>query len=670
MNKVTPSITYHELLRLLAVFVVVFLAAKFGQYLFFEWKTSPAILWPPTGIAFAVVWLWGYKYTVPTFLALLAASLTGPASHLVPAVVTTPLAQVAGHAFGVYLLQRLGFDGTFGSMRNVFVFLVGIVFACMFAPTITTSISILTGNLTTAGYISWSRAWAGYVFSCLILFPFVVSWATWNYRVAIRNRLETSFVAVALLASVYFLFWTRPDSEFSFLLFAAFFIAHFWVCLRFSTRVVTLSILTTTTVGILGLFLSPNPERALNQQLLLTELFLFLVIPIFYVFSALVKERATTIQELQEALEKIDKENTAKNSFIAVLAHELRNPLAPVQTTLEILALQQQGAENEQLIEGARRQVFSMQRLLDDLLDINRVTQGKFQLQIERVNLCEIIERCIETSSEIIKKHNHTIVMEPKCDDSIWLDIDPVRFEQTLVNVINNAAKYTSAGGRITISVLEEDGFVALQVKDNGQGVAEENLDEIFKPFWQLRAGQTRTGGGIGVGLSLTKHIVELHGGSITVESEGLGKGSMFTIRIPYPKRDKTLLPLSRQETLPIPSFRILVTDDNVAAADSLSKLLKMKGHEVRTVYAGEAVFDEVAQFAPDIVLLDIGLPNMSGYDVAKKLREEGFKATLIALSGYGQKEDKEKAMKAGFSFHITKPMTIARFDDYLRTLT
>lgn len=668
MNGWMERIPLQEVLQFIAVFVVILTAAKCGQYLFFEWHTSPAILWPPTGIALAVIWLWGYRYGIPVFLALLVASFTGPLGHLFPAVITTPLGQVIGITVGAYLLKNSFFDGSFSTIKGVLVFLGTITVISMISPTITTLISFLTDNLSTTPFISWSRSWAGYIFSCLILTPLIIVWSTQKTSGRRLISFERILVGSGLLISVYFLFWSRLVTEYSFFFFALFFIAHFWVSLRFSTRALTLSIGVVTIFGILGLFIAPNPERTLNNQLFAAEAFLFLVVPIFYMFSALVKERASTVVELKAAMERIERENLIKNDFIAVLAHELRNPLAPVKSTLEILGLQNLEPETKQLVLNAHQQVHAMRRLLDDLLDITRVTQGKFQLRIERAHLCSMIEHSITSTKELFKDRGHTLTFA-SCDDSLWLDVDPIRFEQVMVNLLTNAAKYTNPGGQIEISHRVKGKMVEVEVKDNGIGIEQEHLDDIFKPFWQMKTMTTPVGGSIGVGLSLTKHIVEMHKGTIRAISAGPGQGSTFIVSIPLSKEKPKEVAGPVKSDQPIPSYKVVVVDDNLAAANALAKLLTMKGHTVRTVYTGKDVAAAVVEFAPDIILLDIGLPDMSGYEVSLKLRQDRFKGKIIALSGYGQEEDKQKAFSAGCDQHFTKPMSITRFEEYLLTL-
>jgi signal transduction histidine kinase/CheY-like chemotaxis protein len=669
MKQLLPKLASKEMVRFVAVFVLIFLSAKIGQYFFFSWKTSPAVLWPPTGIALAIIWIGGYRYAIPIFLALVTASILGPVSNLIPAIVTTPFGQVLGYVIGVALLKRFKFDGSFGKMRNVLLVLIVIFFTCMVAPTISTSISWATGHLTASAFLSWSRAWGGYVFSCLVFFPLIVTWKTPPSGLARPKYVESFLAALLLSASVYFLFWTRIAADYSFIFFAMFFIAHFWVAFRFSSRIVALSIFMTVIIGFSGLFLSPVPDKMLNSQLFNTELFLLIIFPIFYIFSALVKERAKSLEELRGALGSIAGESDNKTAFIAVLAHELRNPLAPVKSTLELLGLQKNSPDIQKLIEGAQGQVHSMKRLLDDLLDVNRIKQGKLYLEVERTNLCSLIEKSVEATKDLYAERRHMLKTDPNCDTAIWLDVDPLRFQQVIINLLNNAAKYTNPGGRVEISHKITDGSLELMIRDNGLGIDKKNFTDIFEPFWQKSPSVTSSGG-IGVGLSLTRHIVEMHGGSIWVESPGRGMGSTFTVRMPLPLQEKRNLPITSPKTQKAGRrFSILIADDNEVAAKALSKLLSHNGHKVMAAYDGKGTLDTLKKFKADILLLDIGLPDMSGYEIAEKVREEKFKGAIIALSGYGQEEDKQKALLSGCDHHFTKPVSIVSLEEYFSTI-
>lgn len=654
--------------RFILVFIIILLAAKFGQYILYGWNTSPAVLSPSIGIGVAIMWLYGYRYALPIFVGLMIGSLSGPTAHLLPYAIITPVAQIGGMMFGVHLLHRLRFEGVFTNIRNVLVFFASIILLALIIPLVTTTVSHFSGNITDSYFTTFSRRWAGYAFSCLILTPFLIAWALPDSSKQKNRIVETVFVGMLLTVATYLLFWTRLPSDFGFVAFALFFMAVIWVCLRFSSRIVTLSVVFITVFGILGLFLSPNPSRALNSQVFAAELFLFIVVPIMYAYSALVKDRQDYLDKLQHALSKIEIENQNTTNFIAVLAHELRNPLSPIKTTLEILKLQKLQPEIQQLVVSAYNQVHSMRRLLDDLLDVTRVTQGKFELKTENVHLSTFLQNTVMAAKSIVGEYNHTLVLEKKPSDSIMVHIDPVRFEQVLINVINNAAKFTDPGGRISLLCEVKDGCVEIRIRDNGKGIEADHLESIFRSFWQIQDSSRLSTNGIGVGLALARQIMELHHGSIHAESSGLGKGSTFVILIPY-TTTPVVADKKKEEITTARTFKIAVIDDNVPAANALAHLLEIKGHVAHVAYSGEEAMAMVMEKVPEVVLLDIGLPDMSGYEVAEKLRTLGFKGSLVAITGYGQQEDRQKATAAGFDFHFTKPMAIGNLEAYLHTL-
>jgi CheY-like chemotaxis protein len=321
-------------------------------------------------------------------------------------------------------------------------------------------------------------------------------------------------------------------------------------------------------------------------------------------------------------------------------------------------------AETKELIASSHRQVHAMRRLLDDLLDVTRVTQGKFQLRPVRADLCALIDHSIKATTSLFDRGHDFAVVTP-CTEPFWIEVDPVRFEQALVNLLNNAAKYTEPGGRITISHARKGNMLTLMVKDNGIGIDREHLESIFQPFWQAGMLPSQSSG-VGIGLSLTRHIIELHGGSVHADSSGRGKGSTFTIKLPIPADDSAPQQAPKRTAAARTSFKVLVVDDNHAAADALVKLLKLKGHEARATYAGMDAVLQIKDYAPEIVILDIGLPDISGYEVAESMRRDGYAGKIIALSGYGQQEDRERSKQAGCDEHFIKPMSITRFEDYL----
>lgn len=655
------------LIRYLLVAALIFGAAEISQYIYISWETQPALLLPACGIGLAIVWHRGYRYGYAVFagllLALLYDSTDAPVPYFLGAV---QLAQMVSIVVATFLLQRFAFVGTFTNIRDVLLFLAVVVVAGAIAPAFVVGIGTYFGVLSEPLYLYFSSAWAGWVFSCVLITPAILAWLRPAPAAMSHSAFEAGFVSTLLVITVYVFFWTDVLPQYSFLFFTSFFLAHFWACLRLSHRIVVLSIITTAVLSIIGLLLFPRSAVTFGSQLFTLQLFLLTVVPIFYAFSALVKERTQTIIELRRAKDDIEHESVRKNEFIAVLAHELRNPLAPIRTTLEILELEAaRNPEIRKLIVTAGQHVHSMRRLLDDLLDITRVTHGKFQLQLEQVALKTVVDAAVHSTQTLLTERQHRLIRNEECEQHVYLNVDSVRFEQVIVNLLNNAAKYTDPGGVIEIICTVRDSTLILSVRDTGQGIEAEHLPHVFDSFWQKNS-VARSGTGIGVGLSLTKRIVELHNGTIVARSEGRNRGSVFTITLPIvttPRQSAATTDIS----VPVPqSFKVLVVDDNSDAANALAQLLARKGHVTKAVYSGREALAAVVTFAPEVVLLDIGLPDQSGYDVARTLRQTGYQGVLLALSGYGQKEDKAKALAVGFDQHFTKPMSVSSLEEYL----
>jgi len=417
-----------------------------------------------------------------------------------------------------------------------------------------------------------------------------------------------------------------------------------------------------------------HSSTPLNQELFSQELFIEFLAVIFLVFAALVEERRRArialeqnVVQLRQAIQKIEDEDVAKNQFIATLAHELRNPLAPVVSALDLLTIQQPSSEALQTIEGAQRELNVMRRLLDDILDVARVSQTRFKMQMQVLDVRPILERSVESTKVFLRNRNHTLVVSLP-NEPVLVEADPVRFQQIVVNLLNNAGKYTPAGGQIELSCHKEGTLAKIQVRDNGVGIPQASLREVFEPFRQIRP-TTQIGTGLGIGLWLTKQLVEMHSGSIEAQSEGAKRGSCFTIYLPLKETSLVTTGPSVQVSSIIVPMKILVVDDNEAAGQALHKLLRLKGHEPKIAYDGTTALSTVTEFAPKVILLDIGLPDMSGYDVARKMRAAGVSATLIALTGYGQDDDKARAKTAGFDYHLTKPVGISDIEKILSQL-
>ena len=348
-----------------------------------------------------------------------------------------------------------------------------------------------------------------------------------------------------------------------------------------------------------------------------------------------------------------------KDVFLATLAHELRNPLAPIRNAAQMLGSSKMGSEQLKWAQSViQRQVKHMAWLLDDLLDIARITQGKLELKIKRITLNSVVDAAIEAVRPLLdsKSHQFTVTLPAK---TVTLDADPLRLSQVLSNLLTNAAKYTDAGGHITLSGRVDDNRLSLSVKDNGVGIAAESLQGIFVMFSQVAGASLRSEGGLGVGLALVSGLTELHGGTVEAKSEGVGHGSEFVVKLPIVSTDAIPAIEAHPPAAAQIGRRILVADDNQDAADSLAMLLEMAGHDVRVTHDGRSALSVAQSFRPDAALLDIGMPQFDGYQVAQALRREswGAKIKLIALTGWGQDSDRQRAIEAGFDCHLTKPV-------------
>ncbi|MFL9923408.1 ATP-binding protein [Herbaspirillum lusitanum] len=378
------------------------------------------------------------------------------------------------------------------------------------------------------------------------------------------------------------------------------------------------------------------------------------------------REAKRTLEVLAENLAEI---NRRQNEFLVTLAHELRNPLAPIRSGLEVIKMM--GNDNERQVNIHRmmdRQVEHLTHLVDDLLDIARITEGKIQLKKERVAVKTVLANAVEISMPLIEKSQHNLIVEVN-DSNLIIDADPHRVTQIISNVLNNAAKYTPERGRIVVAATSDGADAVITVEDNGMGIARENLASVFEIFSQVQTDVERAQGGLGIGLHLVKRLVDLHGGAVSVTSPGRGKGATFAIRLPRVLVERSAdRRRQNEQSSASKALKILIVDDNIDSAEMLSMLMEYRGHTARVATRGSEALTLAAQFDPDIVFLDIGLPDMSGYQVAVELRKiEGLQhAKLVALTGRGNESDKLAAESAGFDHHLTKPTSMERLDEIL----
>jgi PAS domain S-box-containing protein len=402
---------------------------------------------------------------------------------------------------------------------------------------------------------------------------------------------------------------------------------------------------------------SPIREGALGQCLMVTDL--------------TEHRHYEDLRRAQQALRDADRR---KDEFVATLAHELRNPLAPIRNAVQVLI--SRGPSDPEL-DWARavidRQAQTMGRLLDDLLDVSRISRNGLELRMSSVDLASVVDSAVETSRPNVEAARHQLTVAlPR--EPIRLTADPVRLAQVLANLLNNAAKYTPVGGHIRLAAECQGNDVILSVQDSGIGIAADMLPHVFEMFSQAKSAQRQSHGGLGIGLSLVKWLIELHGGSIEARSAGSGQGSEFVIRLPFTAENPVAEVAPSKDDVARPPFRkrrILIADDNRDNADSMAMLLKSLGHEVCTAYDGEQAVEAATTLRPDVVLLDIGMPHLDGYEAGRRIREHpGCRHIfLIAMTGWGQEEDRRRTDEAGFDHHLVKPVDPADLTKLLAAL-
>jgi signal transduction histidine kinase len=378
--------------------------------------------------------------------------------------------------------------------------------------------------------------------------------------------------------------------------------------------------------------------------------------------ALVIEENKRLLEATRQAAAALQEIDRRKDEFLATLAHELRNPMAPILSSVQLLRrssnVQPEVAEVYQMIE---RQVNHLVRLVDDLLEVSRITSGKIQLQVEAMDLSDAVHSAIEISRPLLQSGEHefsvTLPAEP-----VIVQGDSVRLTQVVANLLNNAAKYTPQRGRVRLSLEVQDRWAQIRVQDSGLGIPVEMLGSVFEMFTQINRHLQRSQGGLGIGLTLVKRLVELHDGTVEVSSKGEGQGAEFTVCLPiFLAPPEPEVPADRHQETTRKNYRILLIDDNIDGLKMLSMLLSTYGHDVATAQSGQRGIEQVADFSPNLILLDIGMPGMDGYETARRLRAlpQGDQLVLVALTGWGQEEDRRRTREAGFDFHLVKPLDI-----------
>ena len=384
-----------------------------------------------------------------------------------------------------------------------------------------------------------------------------------------------------------------------------------------------------------------------------------------------VTERSRLETQMREQAAKLSDLHRRKDEFLAMLSHELRSPLAPIANAVQILALEKanENSVQQQARSIIERQLKHMQRLVDDLLEVSRITTGRVQLRLEPVVVRDIVEVALETVRPLIEQRRHKLTLS-LASEPIWLNADAARLEQVLVNLLTNAAKFTDEGGHVWLSASQEGDLCALRVRDSGVGIPSALLPWIFDLFTQAERSLDHSQGGLGIGLAVVQRLTELHGGTVEVRSAP-GAGSEFVVRLPMAPREAPPAP-GPDVTAPTPSaraLRVLIVDDNRDTVESFAMLLRASGHEVRPAYDGSTAVQLALDYRPDVVLLDIGLPGLNGYEVAKRIRRLAVlkEVVLVAMTGYGQESDLKASHDAGFDHHLVKPASPGRLHDILQ---
>lgn len=630
--------------------------------------------------------LWGSNLwpaiTLSLFLILMARGLEPAAAAGVAA------GNTAESLLGVYILTRAGFHPLMSRLRDsLALILAAFICALASATVITASTMFFLGNAFSLAL--WEGIWLGHAVSLLSFGPFAIRW---GYRPLFRKTLREVLLGIAIFGSVaalnILIFWTPYSAIGGVSLIFVLIVLLIWVALRTGPRGTSLSLFMTALISIGGVLWGQTSVSGDTSQMLFgLQMMLGTLSLIFILFTSITEERKEAVialeghvGQLEDALEKISSEDKAKSEFIAILAHELRNPLSPVLSGLEILKARAERPDDVHVMMGAH--LNTLARLLDDLLDITRISHKKFKLERETTTLQAVLERSFEMVEPYVSERGHAFTKEMPAEE-IHITADPVRLAQVFVNLLNNAAKYTPPGGTISILLTREGPQAVVRVRDSGQGIAPGRLQKIFEPFAGGTPQRNQGPGGLHIGLSLAKRMVELHHGQIEARSLGSGHGSEFIVRLPLPEvvQVPLVLPESKksrgrfskeamEEVRTAGPIKILVVDDNEAAAKMLCTLLEHHGHRTAMAHSGQTALDAALRERPQVALLDLGLPDVDGYEVGRRLRAEfDGDISLIAVTGYGQEEDRVKTKQAGFDEHLVKPVSIVDVERALSQL-
>jgi signal transduction histidine kinase len=661
-------------LEVLAAAALYFATARLGLELAVVAR-QVSVIWPATGVALALLMLRGRRLWPAILLGAFAANVLDETSILASAGIATGNTLEA--LIGATLLHRVGFIPALRRLHDVAsIFLLAACLSTISSATIGVISLCLAGAVPWSSFKSiWSTWWIGDAIGDLVTAPFLFVWAD---QARNRWRLQRLTEGMLLICSMFLLslaVFVDRGSAVPYPVHYLIFPAVIWAALRLGQHATATLVFGSFAVTVVATIAGRGPFVTSNigASFLQVALFMAVVAVTGLFLGAATAERnraerrraedyarlRSSEERLARQAEELAAADRRKDEFLAVLGHELRNPLAPLQNGLVLLSL---GGTDAALVTSARqlmeRQLRHLVRLVDDLLDVARIRSGKIVLELERVELRAMVSSAVELARPLIDTRNHQLLLELPAEP-LWTEADRIRLPQLLANLLNNAAKYTDEGGRIILSITQEDRSVVVRVTDTGIGMDTQAIENVFELFAQAAGPAHAVQGGLGVGLSLARSIAELHGGVLTAHSAGPGKGSEFLLKLPAAPAPDAPVKLIDSIIEPTLRQRILVVDDNVDAAESLGTMLAYSGHDVRVAHGGVEALSAAREFSPDVMILDLGMPEMDGYAVARAMRSDPKFATtrLIALSGYGQADDRRRTAELGFDEHLVKPV-------------
>jgi signal transduction histidine kinase/ActR/RegA family two-component response regulator len=652
-----------DLVQLVGLALVYFVAGRIGLS-FADIHSSASAVWPPTGIALAALLVHGRGAWPAIFAGAFLVNLTTSGSALSSAIIAG--GNTAEGLVGAWLVARWARGpACFERVGDVFRF-AGLAagLATMVSAIVGTATLVATGQApvesASAIGLTW---WLGDAAGALIVAPPLVLWYR-NRRIDIaRGRVAEAILTHAFVMAVGVLCFASPVMSGYPLVFLCL-PPLAWVAFRFgrraaATHVVLLALVAiyTTQHGV-----GPFVMATRNESLLVLQSFMGTIALTILPMAALVAEYRRATAELEEshaqerrARAEAEGASSAKDEFLAMLSHELRNPLQAIHSSLWLLDRAPEGERPKKALDILRRQTEHLTRLVNDLLDVARVTAGRMPLVPQPLNMADAVRKTVNALDAAGRLDDHQVEIEA---EPVWLRADPVRLEQILSNLVSNALKYTPQGGRVRITVGHEGEEALVRVRDDGMGIPPDLLPRVFEVFSQGRRGLDRGEGGLGVGLALVQRLARLHGGRVEASSDGPGRGAEFVLRLPMAA---TAVDPARPAEAASGPRRVLIVEDNADVREALRTLLVHAGHIVYEAADGREGVEAALRLKPDVVLVDIGLPVLDGYQVARELRERraalGGATRLVAVTGYGQAEDRRRAREAGFDEHLVKPV-------------